>query len=355
MADEGNVPPLGGRNGGNVLFSGVTEADNLPSPLGGVNGRNVPTSNVKNEANNESKKTKVIFRYGNYKCYYGKRRANTIKSIDPRLELFPENFFKSKKVLDIGCNIGAVTLQIAKKFDPQMILGIDIDSYLIGVARKNIKHYCDKDTKIKNGYPASFFQEDGELRDDLGCDDKIFKINHFPDNVWFQQENYVLESDLHLEAVLPQYDIILALSITKWIHLNFGDGGMKRFFKRIFAHLNPGGKLVLEAQEFKGYSKKAKLDIDLTRNYTRIKFKPEEFREYLLSDEVGFERHEELGIPQTKDQGFKRVVEVFTKGIKPKNKRKRKIGDEDGESSYLKEEVKEVNPKIIKFHDSDED
>uniref|UniRef100_A0A0N5BCY9 RNA methyltransferase n=1 Tax=Strongyloides papillosus TaxID=174720 RepID=A0A0N5BCY9_STREA len=345
MADGGNVPPLNGTNGGNVPSLNGTNAENVPCSSNATNGGNVPSSNGTKQKNDKSNKPKKNFRYGNYTCYYGKRKVNTITALDPRLKLFPPNFFKSKKILDIGCNIGAVTLQIAKKFSPQMILGIDIDSHLVGVARKNIKHYCDKDVQIINGFPESFFQKNGELREDLGCDDEIFKVNHFPDNVWFQNENYVLESDYHLEAVVPQYDVILALSITKWIHLNFGDAGMKRFFKRIFAHLNPGGKLVLEAQEFKGYYKKAKCDINLARNFSRIKFKPEEFKEYLLSDEVGFEEHEELGIPEIPDPGFKRVIE---------NKRKRKIGDENGDSNP-DEEVKQPNPKVIKFHDSDED
>ena len=34
---------------------------------------------------------------------------------------------------------------------------------------------------------------------------------------------------------MPEYDTILLLSTTKWIHLNFGDEGIKRVFKRIHA------------------------------------------------------------------------------------------------------------------------
>ena len=57
------------------------------------------------------------------------------------------DWFKNRAVLDIGCNVGHLTLAIAKNFRPTRILGIDIDENLIGVARKNIRHYCN-DEKV---------------------------------------------------------------------------------------------------------------------------------------------------------------------------------------------------------------
>lgn len=75
------------------------------------------------------------------------------------------------------------------------------------------------------------------------------------------QGNYVLERDDLVDLQREEYDVILALSISKWIHLNWGDEGLKRTFRRIFLQLRPGGKLVLEPQEWSSYKRKKKLTV----------------------------------------------------------------------------------------------
>lgn len=71
----------------------------------------------------------------------------------------------------------------------------------------------------------------------------------------------MLDSDADLANVVAEYDTILALSVTKWIHLNFSDLGLKRFFKRIHRALLPGGRFVLEPQPWSSYRLKRRMTV----------------------------------------------------------------------------------------------
>jgi len=65
----------------------------------------------------------------------------------------------------------------------------------------------------------------------------------------------------------PMYDTILCLSVTKWVHLNWGDQGLKRMFKKIYNNLRPGGRLILEPQPFASYKKRRKLTVSENESF----------------------------------------------------------------------------------------
>ncbi|XP_036436650.1 7SK snRNA methylphosphate capping enzyme [Colossoma macropomum] len=139
----------------------------------------------------------------------------------------------------------------------------------------------------------------------------------FPANVTFVKGNYVLDSDALLLTQHEEFDVILCLSVTKWVHLNWGDAGLKRLFQRVYRHLRPGGLFILEPQPWHSYSKRKKLTESISKNYYSICFKPEQFSSYLTS-EVGFSSYELIGTPNNLSRGFQRPIYVFHKGPAPR-------------------------------------
>ncbi|XP_033103891.1 probable RNA methyltransferase Y17G7B.18 [Anneissia japonica] len=251
------------------------------------------------------------FQYGNYTRYYGYRNP---EDEDVRLGLFRKEWFEGKVCLDIGCNTGHVTLYVAKNFAPVKITGIDIDGNLIGMARKNIKHclLIERDAKTKEGgqFPTAMATSFGHVKD--LPKESVGVASSFPANVMFRCANFVLEKDEHLSTQKPEYDMVLCLSMTKWVHLNWGDSGLKRMFKRIFLALRPGGQLILEPQAWSSYCKKKKVTETTYKNFFQLQLRPEQFKNYLLR-EVGFIKCECLGTPLNPSKGFRRPLLMFTK------------------------------------------
>lgn len=260
-----------------------------------------------------NKKKSEQYQYGNYDRYYGYRHLN--EHMDVRLKVFHRNpkFFKDKDILDIGCNVGLLTIAVGEILQPKSIVGIDIDKKLIHRARKNLsmyvrvpthenkldpepgtsretigkrrrnsKRFTRRNSKAgsKNNprlepspsssqfFPISFpiclgtipsIDNKPEPAEEMDDDEQ--NAIQFPDNLFFRTENYVPKDEAVLMNDTPQYDLILCLSVTKWMHLNYGDAGLKLAFKRMFNQLRPGGKLILEAQNWASYKKKKTVSV----------------------------------------------------------------------------------------------
>lgn len=247
--------------------------------------------------------------------------------------LKPE-WFRGRDVLDLGCNVGHLTLSIACKWGPSRMVGLDIDARLIHSARQNIRHYLSEELRLppqtseqepggeseegtatvkkRSCFPASLTASRGPIAAPQvpldGADTSVF-----PNNVVFVTGNYVLDRDELVEAQTAEYDVVLCLSLTKWVHLNWGDEGLKRMFRRIYRHLRPGGILVLEPQPWSSYGKRKTLTETIYKNYYRIQLKPEQFSSYLTSPEVGFSSYELVATPHNTSKGFQRPVYLFHK------------------------------------------
>jgi len=308
-----------------------------------------------------------VFQYGNYNRYYGYRNAN--KEKDKRIDVFKREWFEGKSCLDIGCNVGHLTLWIAKYFKVGKMKGVDIDCHLIQAAKNNIAHYtlddnenvenndneqsnnCEKpgvkscgnsditkaETSSHDGScinPSSFETESDKIKNnDINeketlekssspneskpssekCIKDINMDDEFPNNVTFVTENIVPASDNVLKYTKPQYDVIMCLSVTKWIQLNEGDDGLKRLFKKIYKLLNEGGMFILEPQPFPGYKRRKNLTPIIRRNFDNMKLYPAKFIDYLLSDEVGFKSAEPIETTNHDKEGFQRPIYILKK------------------------------------------
>lgn len=83
-------------------------------------------------------------------------------------------------------------------------------------------------------------------------------------------------------------------SISKWIHLNTGDEGLRQFFYRVHQSLKTGGAFVLEAQPWDTYSKARRMSETLKENAKHLQLRPDDFGGLL--EELGFSPCQRLGI-----------------------------------------------------------
>lgn len=104
----------------------------------------------------EKKKDKHRYQYGNHSHYYGyhgfygdRWEGRVGAEDDPRLRLLEADWFKDRKVLDVGCGAGHMTLTIARRFDPAHILGVELDERLVHAAKQNVRHFLSHDLVVE--------------------------------------------------------------------------------------------------------------------------------------------------------------------------------------------------------------
>nr|XP_010924565.2 probable RNA methyltransferase At5g51130 [Elaeis guineensis] len=268
------------------------------------------------------RKRKQVFIYGNYKNYYGYRIDRNQKE-DPRLAVMRREWFEGKDCLDIGCNQGLITIEIAKKFFCRSILGIDIDAGLIEAANWNLRKISrieQRNHRLKEASDSQILDGSNYSKHKVSraSDGETFHCRHDASSlsegnlfkrVTFQKENFVERMD----GCSEKYDTIICLSVTKWIHLNWGDAGLITLFVKIWRLLRPGGIFLLEPQPWSSYKKNRLVSETARVNYNEITLHPGEFRDILL-DKVGF-RSAEIMTDSLSGTvvGFERPIFVFHK------------------------------------------
>ncbi|EFJ08038.1 hypothetical protein SELMODRAFT_132602 [Selaginella moellendorffii] len=260
------------------------------------------------------KRKKPEYVYGNYPFYYGYRVGKTLEE-DPRVSVFKQEWIENRDCLDIGCNEGHVTIALAVKFCCKSMVGVDIDSKLIYKARCNLQHENSGKTPSTDSEEAAVEQKAAKCGVVAGgkhtakeAGDDVLSGLELSERVTFKTQNYL---DVYCKP--GTYDTILCLSISKWIHLNWGDEGLLKFFAKVFKELRPGGRLVLEPQPWESYSKKRRVSEVTRKNFQRIKLRPDNFPS-ILTEKIGFKFYEEISSELPSDKsGFRRPLFVYHK------------------------------------------
>lgn len=262
--------------------------------------------------------------YGNYHGYYSKRPSVR----DPRLSLLPPSFFRGKTVLDIGCNEGWVTCEIAQLWGAARVVGVDIDETLIRGAWRRRRSLWSQQSPERDVIERKADDNSSPVskRAKLDGDTDSHSYDHFPVSCEHSHEPLPIPTNTSPEGRFPtsvifrttdwlaepvseEYDIVTALSITKWIHLNCGDDGIKRFFRKVHESLNAGGFLVLEPQSWETYAKARRMDEKLKENAKHLKLHPDDFPAIL--QDIGFGLPQHLG--SVGEGGFRRPVDLYIK------------------------------------------
>jgi len=274
------------------------------------------------EPTRNERRKQPLFCFGNYARYYGYRReGNGAEAVasgaapqsppqhnqhqqqassmwrltrkDDRLAALDASWIRKETVLDVGCHEGLVTLEVARRFDVTKVVGIDIDESLVTRAIHNLiaSRSASRNHENMTLAPVTFRCENYAMstpgvRGGSGA------------NADLEASKYPATTDVKHGA--PPYGVILMLSMTKWVHMNFGDDGIRRLFSRARDELRPGGVLVLEAQTYESYTKAVKA-VKKMRHLDsvyvplkQLKLHPDEFSRVLTTD-YGFET---LALPQ---------------------------------------------------------
>lgn len=219
-----------------------------------------------NKANHE------LHRFGNYKSYYSHFRSPV--SPDTRLTQLERFVSGGKRLLDLGCNSGKLTLELVSHFDAVEVVGVDLDPYLIQQAE---------------AAKASA------------------KVGQRAERVTFELFDFAATIPFTRAAAGSDWDVVLLLSVIKWVHLNTSDAVLITLFEHLFTILKPGGYLVIEPQDWANYKRAVKKCPSLRENFKKLELRPP------FDDLLKGQGWEEVDGWERDEVGFERSVRVWRK------------------------------------------
>ena len=229
-------------------------------------------------------------------------------------------------MLDIGCNNGAVAGHLLLRHAVKSVVGVDVDEELILKSRSHVNFMLSRLHPDRTGdpggrrpewYPVSSVRKYGSriahaevcARGRFWCGDYVTAVDP-------------VSSSSSSSSVGGGYDVVLALSVVKWIHLTHGDTGLRRFFEKVAADVRPWGYFLLEPQDWESYGRAVRKNPALRGMFEEIKVRPGEGMEGLIV-ECGFRVVRRWGVGEG-GVGLKREVLLF-----------QKLGKGEGEGSGL--------------------
>eukprot|EP00835_Amoeboradix_gromovi_P004770 NODE_394_length_9435_cov_0.160347.p5 type:complete len:277 gc:universal NODE_394_length_9435_cov_0.160347:5238-4408(-) len=226
----------------------------------------------------------LFTKFGNYDDYYKYRDS------DDRIAKL-KIYLDYKDILDIGCHQGTVAADVYLDTDYSLYVGCDIDHSLV---RKAICYTTDVILQSEYDLPKSA----GKY---LGLDEKKILLNRF--NIQFNYADIIKYKINHL------FDVVLCLSVIKWIHLEYRDAGLKSFIGKMYSLLSEDGLFVLELHDADSYWKK--LHPSNYESYLDLEIIPDDIPNIVL--EAGFKRYEIVELDNQVGGFQRRELYVFHK------------------------------------------
>ena len=209
----------------------------------------------------ETPNTEELTQYGNYDDYYKYR------TIDNRIYLLSD-LLDNKSVLDIGCHYGKIAKDIYFNCTCKYYLGCDIDHHLI----RKAKH------KLVDFVLEQVYKLPRSVATHLSIKDKTRLLLHH--KIQFEY------ADIMRYTIDYSFDVILCLSVIKWIHLEHLDSGLESFFRNMYALLEPDGLFVLETYDVDSYYKK--LHPLNYANFLKLEYTPKDYNDLLIKEGFSF-------------------------------------------------------------------